>query len=207
MQGIGASIAATNTAAAAPTTGVLAPAADSVSARNAALLSAHAQHYQALSARAEAFHQQFVQTLIAGENSYAETEASNAAAMDPPVFPPGVVILLSAGAGASLIGAGAALSTGIALPLALAVPLGLAAVNSPSASGPASPVTVPGPNSPTPGPTPPQPRARPAPTTPQPAARPAPTTPQPGARPWWVGGPGGGGITHDGGIAGALSGW
>ena len=77
-------------AAVAPTTGVLAPAADSVSARTAALLAAHAQHFQALSARAEAFHNQFVQTLIAGKKFDAETEASNAATMDPPVFPPGL---------------------------------------------------------------------------------------------------------------------
>jgi PE-PPE domain/PE family len=81
LQGIGAALAATNTAAAAPTTGVLPPAADSVSARAAALLDAHAQQYQALSAQAEAFQNQFVQTLIAAKNSYAEAEASNTAAM------------------------------------------------------------------------------------------------------------------------------
>jgi len=81
LQGIGSALAATNTAAAAPTTAVLPPAADSVSARTAALLDAHAQQYQALSAQAEAFHNRFVQTLIAAKNSYAETEASNAATM------------------------------------------------------------------------------------------------------------------------------
>ncbi len=81
LQAIGSALAATNTAAAAPTTGVLPPAADSVSARAAALLDAHAQQYQALSAQAEAFQNQFVQTLIAAKNFYAETEASNTAAM------------------------------------------------------------------------------------------------------------------------------
>lgn len=81
LQGIGSTLTATNTAAAAPTTGVLPPATDSVSARAAALLDAHAQQYQALSARAEAFHNQFVQTLIDAKNTYAEAEASNAAAM------------------------------------------------------------------------------------------------------------------------------
>jgi hypothetical protein len=80
LQEIGAAVAAANIAAAPPTTGVLPPAADPVSARTAALFAALAQRYQALSARAEAFHNQFVQTLIAGGNSYAETEASNAAA-------------------------------------------------------------------------------------------------------------------------------
>jgi PE family len=40
LQGIGSALAATNAAAAAPTTGVLPPATDSVSARAAALLDA-----------------------------------------------------------------------------------------------------------------------------------------------------------------------
>jgi hypothetical protein len=80
LQGIGSAIAAANTVAASPTTGLLAPAGDSVSARTAAVFAAHAQGYQALSARAAAFHNQFVQTLIAGGNSYANTETSNAAA-------------------------------------------------------------------------------------------------------------------------------
>jgi hypothetical protein len=81
LQGIGSALEATNAAAAAPMTGVLPPATDSVSARAAALLDAHAQQYQALSAQAELFHNQFVQTLITAKNAYAETEASNAAAM------------------------------------------------------------------------------------------------------------------------------
>jgi hypothetical protein len=81
LQGIGSALAATNTAAAAPTTGVLPPAADSVSARTAALLDAHAQQYQALSTQAEAFQNQFVQTLTDAQNFYVETEASNTAAM------------------------------------------------------------------------------------------------------------------------------
>ena len=75
LQGIGASLEATNAAAAAPTMGVLPPATDSVSARTAALLDAAAQQYQTLSAQAELFHSQFVQTLITAKNAYAETEA------------------------------------------------------------------------------------------------------------------------------------
>lgn len=81
LQGIGASLESTNAATAAPTTGVLAPATDSVSVRTAAFLDAQAQQYQALSAQAELFHEQFVQTLINASNAYAETEASNADAM------------------------------------------------------------------------------------------------------------------------------
>ena len=83
LQGIGSAIAATNAAAAAPTTGVLPPATDSVSVRAAAMLDAHAQQYQTLSAQAELFHNQFTQTLVTAKNLYAESEASNAAAMQP----------------------------------------------------------------------------------------------------------------------------
>lgn len=81
MQSIGSALAMTNTAAAGPTMGVLAPAGDSVSLRAAALLDAHAQQYQAFSAQAEVFQNQFVQTLNAAQEFYAETEASNTAAM------------------------------------------------------------------------------------------------------------------------------
>jgi PE-PPE domain/PE family len=81
LQTIGSALTATNTAAAVPTTSVLPPAADSVSARSAALLDAAAQQYQAFSAQAETFQNQFVQTLNAAQTFYAETEASNTAAM------------------------------------------------------------------------------------------------------------------------------
>ena len=64
----------------APTTGVLAPAEDEVSAAIAAMFSAHGQGFQALSARAAAFHDQFVQTLTAGARSYVGAEAANVAA-------------------------------------------------------------------------------------------------------------------------------
>lgn len=81
LQSIGSSLAATNTAAALPTTSVLPPAADSVSARAAALLDAAAQQYQVFSAQAETFQNQFVQTLNAAQTFYAETEADNTATM------------------------------------------------------------------------------------------------------------------------------
>lgn len=87
LQSAGSVLAATNAAAAAPTIGVLPPAADTVSARAAALLDAHAQQYQALSTQAEAFQNRFVQTLKAAQNFYAETEASNTAAMSSATSP------------------------------------------------------------------------------------------------------------------------
>jgi PE family len=80
LSNIGATLSAAKSAAAAPTTGVLAAAEDEVSAAIAAMFSAHGRGFQALSAQAAAFHTQFVQTLTAGAGSYVGTEAANVAA-------------------------------------------------------------------------------------------------------------------------------
>lgn len=80
LQGIGSAIAAADGAAATPTTAVFPPAADAVSVRTAALFAAYGQQYQQIAARAEAFHAQLVQTLVGSSDSYAQAEASNAAA-------------------------------------------------------------------------------------------------------------------------------
>lgn len=80
LQGIGSAMTATNTAAAAPTTGVTPAAADEVSALTAAQFTAHAELYQAVSAQAAAIHDMFVRTLGVSAASYASTEAANAAA-------------------------------------------------------------------------------------------------------------------------------
>ena len=79
LQTIGAAMAAGNTAAAAPTTGVVPAAADEVSALTAAHFAAHGILYQELSAQATAIHELFVTTLGASGFSYAVTEAANAA--------------------------------------------------------------------------------------------------------------------------------
>jgi hypothetical protein len=80
LQGIGTAMAAGNTAAAAPTTGVVPAAADEVSALTAAQFAVHAQMYQAVSAQATAIHEMFVNTLGTSAGSYAATEVANAAA-------------------------------------------------------------------------------------------------------------------------------
>lgn len=80
LQSIGATTVASNAAAAAPTTGVVPPAADEVSALTAAHFAAHAAMYQSVSARAAAIHDQFVATLASSASSYAATEVANAAA-------------------------------------------------------------------------------------------------------------------------------
>ena len=51
-----------------------------MSAAIAAVFSAHGQGFQALSAQAAAFHDQFVQALTAGAGSYVSAEAANVAA-------------------------------------------------------------------------------------------------------------------------------
>ncbi|QEX89627.1 hypothetical protein F6W99_00401 [Mycobacterium tuberculosis] len=66
LAGIGSAIGAANAAAAVPTMGVLAAGADEVSAAVADLFGAHAQAYQALSAQAALFHEQFVHAMTAG---------------------------------------------------------------------------------------------------------------------------------------------
>jgi hypothetical protein len=79
LANLGTTIETAVAAAAAPTTGVLAPAADEVSAQIATLFGAHGQLYQTLGARAAAFHDQFVQALGAGAASYTAAEVANVA--------------------------------------------------------------------------------------------------------------------------------
>jgi hypothetical protein len=81
LQSIGAVVAAGNTAAAAPTTGVVPAAADEVSALTAAQFAAHGALYQEVSAQATAIHELFVSTLATSAGSYAAAEAANAAAV------------------------------------------------------------------------------------------------------------------------------
>nr|WP_176357999.1 PE family protein [Mycobacterium persicum] len=76
---IGSAISEANAAAAPPITAVLAAGADEVSAAIAAMFTAHGQAYQVISAQAQAFHDQFVQTMAATAAAYANTEAANVA--------------------------------------------------------------------------------------------------------------------------------
>jgi hypothetical protein len=80
LQSVGLRLQAQNTAAAVPTTGLIPPASDEVSALTAMQFTAHAHAYQAVSAQAAAIHQMFVTMLAAGADSYATTEAANAVA-------------------------------------------------------------------------------------------------------------------------------
>ena len=80
LQAIGAALNAQSAAAAAPTTGVVPAAADEVSALTAAQFAAHANLYQSVAAQAAAIHEMFVATMNGSAESYAATEAANAAA-------------------------------------------------------------------------------------------------------------------------------
>jgi PE family protein len=80
LAAIGAAVDAQNAAAAGPTTGVVPPAADEVSALMAAQFATHARMYQAASVRAAAIHDMFVNMLGTSAGSYAATEAANVVA-------------------------------------------------------------------------------------------------------------------------------
>lgn len=79
LQGIGAAVSTGSAAAAVPTTALAPAAADEVSALTAMQFAAHGQMYQAVSAQAAAIHEMFVQAMQVSADSYAATEAANAA--------------------------------------------------------------------------------------------------------------------------------
>ncbi len=125
---IGSTISSANVAALGPTSGVLAPGADEVSASVAALFDAHSQVYQALSAQAAAFHSQFVQLMNGGAAQYAFAEASNTSPLQTAAAPASMAAQVPA------VSAGA---VGTAAPTAPARPLAAAVA---PAAGAASPV-------------------------------------------------------------------
>lgn len=80
LAGLGDAIAARNTAAAVPTTGLAPAASDIVSAMTASQFGKHAVTYQQVATRAAEVHEQLVTALRSGAGAYALTEAANAAA-------------------------------------------------------------------------------------------------------------------------------
>ncbi|MHA7651688.1 PecA family PE domain-processing aspartic protease [Mycobacterium sp. ML4] len=83
LEHIGSSLSAANAAAALPTTGVAAAAADEVSAAIAALFAGFGQEYQSINTQLSAFQQQFVSLLGTSAGSYASAEATAASVLDP----------------------------------------------------------------------------------------------------------------------------
>ena len=81
LAGIRSLLAGSATSAAAPTAAVAAAAQDEVSALVATMFSDFGQEFQALSAQADAFHEQFVGLINAGAGAYLSTEVANAGAI------------------------------------------------------------------------------------------------------------------------------
>ena len=78
LAGIHSSLSQATAAATGPTTAIVAAAEDEVSAAVAALFGAFGQEYQAVGARAAAFHEQFVGALNGTAAAYLGAEAENA---------------------------------------------------------------------------------------------------------------------------------
>jgi hypothetical protein len=76
LANLASTIGSANGAVAAATTGILPAALDEVSAGIAAMFGAHGQLYQALSAQAAQFHEQFVQAMAVSAGAYANAEAN-----------------------------------------------------------------------------------------------------------------------------------
>src|SRR6201996_6447783 len=130
LANIGSTISSANSAALGPTSNVLAPGADEVSASIAALFGTHSQIYQQLSAQAALFHQQFVELMNGGAAQYAATEAANAS----PLQTVGQGALGAAGSAGSMVaGVPAAATAGVTGGSATVAPAGLATAVSPSA--------------------------------------------------------------------------
>jgi hypothetical protein len=110
LANIGSTISSANSAALGPTSTVLPPGADEVSASIAALFGTHSQVYQQLSAQAALFHQQFVQLMSGGATQYAATEAANSS----PLQAVGQGALGTAGSAGSMVaGVPAAATAGL----------------------------------------------------------------------------------------------
>jgi PE family len=83
LASIGSTLGEAAAAAAGPTTSVAAAASDEVSVALSRLFGTYGQQFQALSAQAAAFHNEFVGLLNGGAAAYLNAEMANAAATDP----------------------------------------------------------------------------------------------------------------------------
>src|ERR1700758_455331 len=81
VEQIGSAINAAHAAAAGPTSGVIAPAADEVSAAIAKLFGQYGQEYQAVVAQAAVFHSRFTQALAGAGGAYMAAEAAASKAL------------------------------------------------------------------------------------------------------------------------------
>lgn len=131
---IGSTLSATNAFVAAPTMTVPAPGADGVSTAISTILGWHGRAYQQLSAQAGAFHDQFVQLLRAGAQSYSTEDAANQAALqaETAVSTGGASVGPAAG---SALGLDTQITPAVSHSLAADTPLYAALANSPAFEG------------------------------------------------------------------------
>lgn len=88
LETLGSALAAESAAAAPPTTAIAPAAADEISALQAGLFTAYGELYQSVNAQAATVHQQFVRTLNTSAGSYQATETANSAATALPYAAP-----------------------------------------------------------------------------------------------------------------------
>ena len=79
LAGVRSSLTEAAVTAAGPTTGIAAAAQDEVSVAISTMFGNFGQEFQALTAQAQAFHQQFVSLMNTGAGAYVAAEAANAA--------------------------------------------------------------------------------------------------------------------------------
>ena len=115
LQTLATSMAAQNSAAAGPTTGIAPAAADPVSALQAAQFTAYGSWYQQVSAKAAAIHQMLVNTLNTSADSYGETEAANQTSTGSTSLSGLLGGLTGSGASSAATGAAADPTTGAAI--------------------------------------------------------------------------------------------
>ena len=122
VAGIGSAINEANATAVGRTTGVLAAAADEVSAATATLFNSYAQEYQAVIKQAGAFHNEFAQLLAAAGNAYAETEAAASGALLALTAPAQALLApLTGGAAGVVAAAKAAFADPLPTPVAISL--------------------------------------------------------------------------------------
>jgi hypothetical protein len=114
LAGIGSTLGEATAAAAAPTTGVAAAAADEVSIALSEIFGMYGQQFQALSAQASAFHNEFVSLLNGGAAAYLSAEAANAGqTLANATSTPAAGATSAAGLLGGLLGGGGTPSTGL----------------------------------------------------------------------------------------------
>lgn len=96
---IGSSIRSANAAAAAPTSALLAPAADQVSSAVTQLFGLYGQQYQAIAAQAAEFHGAFARSVAAAGTAYAAAEDAAQAMLGGGAAPAATIALVMGGSG------------------------------------------------------------------------------------------------------------